>query len=72
MAGKHVAAWQNSAVGPAVGFAFNERVTKAYAEGRAGIVASGHAAGSPAAIAFLAGNALRGQASEQFETATLL
>ena len=68
MAGKHQAAWVNAIVA-LPGFQWNERTTKAYAEGRSGLVANGHPTGSPAFIAYQSGAAGEALASQQFETA---
>jgi len=65
MAGKHVAAWENSD-DPLDGFAWNERTTKAYADGRNGVAAD-HPAGSDAARAYAAGVALAAEPAQAFE-----
>ena len=74
MAGKHVAVWANtvSAAPPGIGFGWNPKVTKAYAEGRGNTAPNGNLPGSPADLAYIVGDALSLQSSQQFETATFL
>lgn len=70
MAGKHDGAWANaSGANVIAGFEWNPRTTKAYAEGRAGVIANGHVVGSDAYRAYLAGVELAGFNTQKFETA---
>ena len=68
MAGKHTGAYENS--DDPLPFEWNERTTKAYAEGRAGLDAK-HDVGSDAERAFVAGQNAAANIADQFETATI-
>lgn len=70
MAGKHVGAWQNTdaQAREPTAFAWNERTTKAYAEGRLGSASNGHPINSEAWQAYVDGALLSAQADQAFET----
>jgi len=71
MAGKHIAAFGPFPYGAQGNdlFAWNPRGTRAYAEGRGGTAANGHAPGSLAFIAWTLGSVNSSDADYQFETA---
>jgi len=69
MAGKHQGAFEPPGIGVVTGFEWNERTTKAYAEGRTLNVTNYHPAGSDASLAHDAGAANWADPTAQFETA---
>jgi len=71
MAGKHTGAFSPIPVGSAAvpGFEWNERTTKAYAEGRSNQAANGHPINSDADAAWKQGQANAADPAFQFETA---
>lgn len=69
MAGKHTGA--HASGGTAVpGFSWNDKNSKAYAEGRGAINTNQHPAGSEASVAWIKGDARKAQAGEKYETAS--
>ncbi len=65
---KWTGAW-DVAVDSVPGFEFNPRTSKAYAEGREGVLANGHLLGSDADIAYKAGANFSADPGSKFETA---
>ncbi len=71
MAGKHTGPFSPipTGTGAVVGFSFNPRVTKAYAEGRSGAILNPHITGAEAELALSSGFSNRANPGAKFETA---